>query len=140
LVTKLYGQVMPMIRYELTDTVVIDSGPNPDAPGYRRITEIKGRADNWFVYSDNTKIHPMIFRSILGQEPQISEYQVRQTPTGARVLAITHGDIPTDTLRTELIRSLVQGGLTNADVTIEVVPDLPRHPETNKLRRFVPLS
>ncbi|WP_339909061.1 hypothetical protein [Symmachiella dynata] len=140
LVTKLYGQVMPMIRYELTDTVVLDGGPNPDAAGYRRITEVKGRADNWFVYPGDTKIHPMIFRSILGQEPHISEYQVQQTSTGARVLAMTHGDIPGDALKTALVRALAQGGLTNAEVSIEVVPDLPRHPETNKLRRFVPLS
>jgi phenylacetate-coenzyme A ligase PaaK-like adenylate-forming protein len=139
LVTKLYGQVMPMIRYELTDTVIIDGGPNPDAPGYRRITDIKGRADNWFVYEDKQKIHPMIFRSVLGQEPHISEYQVQQTPRGARVLAIVHGEIPTTDLTNALIGSLTEAGLPNAEVTIETVTDLPRHPETNKLKRFVPL-
>ncbi len=140
LVTKLYGTVMPMIRYEVTDTVVIDGSPNPDAPGYRRITDIKGRADNWFDYGGKTKIHPMVFRGVLGQEPHISEYQVQQTPNGARVLAVTHGEIPIEELKNSLITSLAGGGLADPDVTIESVADLPRHPETNKLKRFVPLK
>ncbi len=140
LVTKLYGQAMPMIRYELTDTVIIDGEPNPDAPGYRRITDIKGRADNWFFYGTKTKIHPMIFRGVLGQEPHISEYQVQQTPRGARVLAITHGEIPNEHIKRSLVKSLAEGGLPDAEVTLETVADLPRHPETNKIKRFVPLS
>jgi phenylacetate-coenzyme A ligase PaaK-like adenylate-forming protein len=45
LVTKLYGHVMPLVRYEMTDIMVIDDGPSPDAPGYRRIVDIKGRTD-----------------------------------------------------------------------------------------------
>ena len=32
LVTKLYGHVMPMIRYEMPDSVIIDDRENPDAP------------------------------------------------------------------------------------------------------------
>ena len=91
LVTKLYGTVMPLIRYELADSLIIDAGPNPDAPGCRRIREVKGRSDAWFIYSGNIRIHPMSFRGVLGQERHISEYQVQQTPNGARVLAIVHG-------------------------------------------------
>ena len=30
LVTKLYGTLMPLIRYELADSLIIDAGPNPD--------------------------------------------------------------------------------------------------------------
>ena len=91
LVTKLYGSVMPLIRYELTDSLVIDPGPNPDAPGCRLIREVKGRSDDWFVYSGSIRIHPMSFRGVLGQDPHVSEYQVQQTPDGARILAIVHG-------------------------------------------------
>lgn len=139
LVTKLYGNgVMPMIRYELTDTVIIDPSPNPDVPGCRRIKEIKGRADDWFVYGE-TKVHPMIFRGILGQDPHISEYQVQQTEIGARALLIAHGHVGIASLRSELEQALSTAGLRSPEVTLEVVEDLPRHPETNKLKRFVPL-
>jgi phenylacetate-coenzyme A ligase PaaK-like adenylate-forming protein len=139
LVTKLYGQVMPMIRYEMTDTVIIDAGENSDAPGYRRIKEIKGRADAWFAYRNNVKIHPMVFRGVLGQDRHISEYQVQQTPDGARVLAITHGEFSPAELERSLIQSLRDAGLPNAKVSLQSVSELPRHPETKKLKRFVPL-
>jgi phenylacetate-CoA ligase len=140
LVTKLYGTVMPLIRYELTDSLIIDAGPNPDACGCRRIREIEGRSDAWFVYPGNIRIHPMNFREVLGQNRQISEYQVQQTPQGVRVLAIVHGSFSSDRLETALIEALAKGGLSEAKVTVEVVSQLPRHPETNKLKRFVPLE
>jgi phenylacetate-coenzyme A ligase PaaK-like adenylate-forming protein len=140
LVTKLYGTVMPLVRYELTDSLIIDAGPNPDAWGYRRIREIKGRSDAWFVYPGNIRIHPMNFREVLGQIHQISEYQVQQTPQGARVLAIVHGSFSSDPVEKALVDALAKGGLPGAKVTVEVVSYLPRHPETNKLKRFVPLE
>ena len=140
LVTKLCGQVMPMVRYEMTDTVIIDDSENPDAPGYRRIKEIKGRADAWFAYPHDVKIHPMVFRSVLGQDRQISEYQVQQTPDGARVLAITHGEFSSTRLEHSLVESLRQAGLSNAKISIQSVSELPRHPETNKLKRFIPFT
>ena len=139
LVTKLYGQVMPIIRYEMTDTVIIDDGENPDAPGYRRIKEIKGRADVWFDYGHTLKIHPMVFRGVLGQDRHISEYQVQQTPNGAHVLAITHGEFSPTALEHSLVRALNDAGLSNAKISIQSVSELPRHPQTNKLKRFVPL-
>ena len=49
LVTKLYGAVMPLIRYELTDALIL-AEPNREVPGCRRIHEIKGRSDAWFIY------------------------------------------------------------------------------------------
>ncbi|MCG8586941.1 MAG: hypothetical protein MI757_19730 [Pirellulales bacterium] len=140
LVTKLFGTAMPLIRYEMTDTLVIDNGPNPDAPGYRRVTEVKGRADAWFVYEGGVKIHPMVFRSVLGQDRHISEYQVQQTPDGVHVLAITHGQFDPSPNVSRLRESLSDAGMANPAVSIQCVGELPRHPQTNKLKRFVPLS
>lgn len=140
LVTKLYGHAMPLVRYEMTDALVIDDGPNPDAPSYRRIVDIKGRSDAWFTYASGVKIHPMVFRDVLGQDRHISEYQVQQTERGARVLAITHGEFSAAASEAALITALAEAGLHGADVTIESVAELPRHPQTNKLKRFVPMS
>lgn len=139
LVTKLYGRAMPLLRYEMTDMLVIDDGPNPDAPGYRRMVDIKGRTDSWFVYPGQLKIHPMVFRGVLGQDRQISEYQVQQTGRGTRVLAIAHGEFSSAASEMALRRALADAGLEDAEVSIERVAALPRHPQTNKLKRFVPL-
>lgn len=139
LVTKLVGTVMPLVRYVMTDTLILDDGPNPDAPGYRRIVDIQGRSDAWFKYAGAVRIHPMVFRSVLGQDRHISEYQVQQTERGARVLAITHGEFSPAAPVAALQQALAAAGLQGAEISIECVTQLPRHPETNKLKRFVPL-
>jgi phenylacetate-coenzyme A ligase PaaK-like adenylate-forming protein len=139
LVTKLFGEAMPMIRYEMTDALMLDDSPNPDVPGCRRIHGIKGRSDAWFVYRGNIRIHPMIFRDALGQEPHISEYQVQQTAGGAKVLTVAHGAFDAAALAKMVEGSLAAAGFPGAAVSIELVNELPRHAETNKLVRFVPL-
>jgi phenylacetate-CoA ligase len=139
LVTKLFGSVMPLIRYELTDSLILDAGPNPDAPGCRGIREIKGRSDAWFAYPGNIRIHPMSFRGVLGQYRQIREYQVQQTQDGAHVLLIADDPFSPDTVARALAQALTEAGLQRAKVTVEAVTELPRHAETNKLKRFVPL-
>jgi hypothetical protein len=114
--------------------------PNPDVPGCR-IREIKGRSsDAWFIYPGNVRIHPMCFRGILGQDRQVSEHQVQQTLSGIRVLAIVHGSFSPGPLEKALTAALEEAGLRGAIVTVEPVAELPRHPETNKVKRFVPLS
>jgi len=139
LVTKLFGEIMPMIRYEMTDALILDESPNPDAPGLRRIHGIKGRSDAWFTYPGGLRVHPMVFRDVLGQEPHISEYQVRQTGTGADIFVVAHGAMDLPGLTRALQSSLAQAGLANALVALTVVSEIPRHAETNKLVRFVPL-
>ncbi|MEM8660431.1 MAG: hypothetical protein AAGF35_06055 [Pseudomonadota bacterium] len=140
LCTKLYGTEMPMIRYEMTDKMTFDIDANPDAPGCRRIKEIRGRADDWFVYAGSVKVHPMSFRGVLGQERHISEYQVIQTERGADVRVITHGDISFEALHLAVERLLKDAGVSQPEVTFKRVEELPRHPQTNKLKRFVPLG
>ena len=39
-----------------------------------------------------------------------------------------------------LAAALEEAGLPGAIVTVEPVTELPRHPDTHKLKRFVPLS
>ncbi|MEM9256529.1 MAG: hypothetical protein AAGA91_13865 [Pseudomonadota bacterium] len=140
LCTKLFGTLMPIIRYEMTDTMLFDLDDNPDAPGCRRIKEIKGRADNWFVYPGDVKVHPMIFRGVLGQERHISEYQVQQTAAGARILAIAHGEFSILDVESALASLLKEAGIAEPEVSVERVDNLPRHPQTNKLTRFVALE
>ncbi len=139
LATKLYGFTLPILRYNMTDTMVYDDTPDPDVPGVRRIKEIRGRADIFLIY-DGLKIHPMVFRSVLGQVPEISEYQVQQTERGARVLVIEHGTVEEKLVARDLEIALELSGVEEPQVSVEAMQELPRHPETNKLKRFVPLN
>jgi hypothetical protein len=47
-------------------------------------------------------VHPHLFRSILGREPEISEYQVRQTPAGAEIIVCAEGAFDVESLEREL--------------------------------------
>lgn len=51
----------------------------------RRIDDIEGRSDDVFTYGQGMVVHPLVFRSRLGSEQNIVEYQVRQTPAGADI-------------------------------------------------------
>jgi hypothetical protein len=43
-------------------------------------------------------------------------------------------------LRADLASALTAAGLATPEVTVDLVPDLPRDVRTGKLRRFVPLA
>jgi hypothetical protein len=94
--------------------------------------------DACFTYGDGPTVHPFTFRSILGREAAIVEYQVRQTPRGADVRVRGDGAIDTARIAAKLRDALVTHGVAEAQVTVTVVPALERQP-TGKLRRFLPL-
>jgi phenylacetate-CoA ligase len=137
--TNLYNHALPLIRYELTDQVTMLDGDCPCGSPYRRIRDIQGRLEDLFDYGAGIRAHPHIFRSTLGREPVVIDYQVRQTDTGAAIMVTTSGPFDTQPLGEELRAALSGLGLPHPDVTVSVVAALDRT-ATGKLRRFVPLS
>ena len=151
LVTRLFGTTMPLIRYKMTDSPTIKWRLDAsEAPAYRRITQLHGRSDVWFYYSipqknEQVKIHPMTFRQVLGQYSEIHEYQVRQTVYGADIDLLINDDADLDPITINQIEEklsdkLVKLGLLESNVNVNVVKKLNRHPESNKLTRFVKLA
>ena len=136
--TNLYNLAMPLVRYELTDEVTVLGDPCPCGVTLLRVDDIQGRLDDCFAYPGGPTVHPFTFRSPLGRERGIVEYQVRQTARGAEILVRCQGRV--DTVRVaETIRSALVGlGLTGAEVSVTPVEVLGRQ-STGKLRRFVPL-
>jgi phenylacetate-CoA ligase len=140
LITNIFSYALPLIRYELTDEVVLDPGPNPGPLPGRRVLSVTGRRDDWFHYRVGAEVHPHTFRAVLSAHSAIVEYQVRQTPRGADVVIAAVGDVEMDVIATDLTSALARAGLDNPDVTVTRCGQLPRHAETAKLRRFVPLT
>ncbi len=103
------------------------------------IKTVKGRSDDTFVYAGDIHIHPLVFRTPLGQNRHIEQYQVHQTQTGAWIGVIATGPVDVPALNQELVEALSKAGLTHAEIEIKVVDTLERHKETGKLRRFIPL-
>lgn len=137
LVTNLFNFTFPIIRYVVDDAVDIE---DTDLSGFRIAKDIEGRSDTWFTYNKDIKVHPMTFRNILGQEPAITEYQVEQTSQGAIVRLILNNHLDEQKLDDQLVVALRDAGLTSPKVKIETLTELPRHQETGKLKRFIPLE
>ena len=135
LLTNLYNHTWPLIRYELTDRFT----GHPAAPGsgYLRAT-VEGRADDTFRYG-TLVVDPLVIRTVMVRTPAALEYQARQTSRGIDIAVVTGGPLDHAALAAALAQSLRTAGLPDPQVHLRQVPDIARHPETGKARRFIPL-
>jgi phenylacetate-coenzyme A ligase PaaK-like adenylate-forming protein len=137
--TNLMNRALPLIRYELTDEVTfMDDTPCPCGSTHRKIEDIQGRQDDSFEYSGGIIVHPITFRSPLGRDRNIVEYQVRQTAGGADIRIITTGEVDQDLLKAQISEALAQQGVPQARINILVVEQLERT-GLGKMKRFFPL-
>lgn len=137
--TNLFNPALPLIRYEITDEVTIETAPCPCGSAHRCVADIQGRLDDVFDY-DGRRVHPYVFRAALEHYPGVVEYQVRQTPRGARIAVRCAAPVDLHRLRHEVVNGLAGLGLERPDVEIRAVARLERDPGPAKLRRFVPLG
>jgi phenylacetate-coenzyme A ligase PaaK-like adenylate-forming protein len=135
LLTTLYNRAQPLVRYELTDRMV--QHPAAAAHGHLRVS-VEGRADDVFAYGD-LRVHPLAMRSVFVKTAEVSEYQVRQTEHGIDAAVVAHAPVDCATLAARLREALASAGLREPTVAVVSVDRLPRHPETGKIARFVPL-
>nr|WP_307874387.1 phenylacetate--CoA ligase family protein [Frankia nepalensis] len=137
LATGLSGLTFPFIRYDLGDEVTLLPGRCACGSSMQRVAGVVGRHDDDFRYGDRM-VPASAFRHVLGTDPLISEYQVRQTEGGADVLVVGSPDVPA--VASALASSVRQYGFVNPDISVSVVEQIPRHASTGKLMRFIALS
>ncbi len=134
LLTNLYNHTQPLIRYELTDRLT----PHPAEPGHGHLrATVAGRADDTFRYG-RIALDPLVIRTVMVRTPAALEYQVRQTSRGIDIAVVVGGQLDHAALAASLEYSLRTAGLPDPQVQIRQVPDIARHPETGKARRFIP--
>jgi phenylacetate-coenzyme A ligase PaaK-like adenylate-forming protein len=138
LVTNLYNHAQPLIRFEVTDEVALLERPCPCGSSMGLIDDPQGRLDDTFVYQPALSVHPHLFRSALGQQPSIIEYQVRQATRGAAISIVAATPVDLLPLERKIADGLQALGLTDPHVTIETVTAI-RRQASGKLARFVPL-
>jgi hypothetical protein len=71
--------------------------------------------------------------------PSITEYQVRQTATGAEVDVVRTGPVDPGELASTLEAALARAGLPAPAVVVHAVARIPR-PVSGKLKRFIALA
>ena len=92
-----------------------------------------------FVYGDDVRIHPHVFRSVFVREPALAEYQVNQTADGAELLLCPERPLDAEALAAGVTAALASAGLSGARVAARTVDSIPRLP-SGKVKRFVPLA
>ncbi len=135
LITNLFNDLQPLIRYELNDSFTRQ--PDAASHGLMRVT-VQGRPDDILCYGQ-AEIHPLTLRSILLAQPDVLDYQVRQTARGVAVQVLLESGISVAGLREQLCAALARTGLADPEVTVDAVAALSRNPETGKLRRVIPV-
>ena len=138
-ITPLFHHMLPVIRYELTDQLTVKDEPNTCGSNFTRTSFVEGRLDDYFIYDGEVEVHPHVFRSVLGRNKSILEYQVQQTELGAIIKTVTKEDMNVPYLEKKVAEALAALGVNDATIKITVVPSIERTGSASKLKRFVPL-
>jgi phenylacetate-coenzyme A ligase PaaK-like adenylate-forming protein len=141
LLTVLTNRTLPLVRYEVTDQLALLADDVDDRPWTGQLLSPPvGRSDDWLYWPGKLELHPHVVRSVLARATAVIEYQVHQTADGLDIELVASGHVDTDDLSQQLHAELVRVALPAPVVTVRVVTSLPRHKESGKLRRFVPLT
>lgn len=138
LLTNLYNRSQPLIRYEITDAMTVIAGTCECGCAHRRITDLAGRTDGFFVYDGEVAVHLLGIETELLNDSTVVEFQVTQTPRGADVSVATKGECNIEGLRRGLVDLMARAGLVDPQVTIRELDALDRM-WSGKLRQFQPL-
>jgi len=138
-VTNLFNDLLPLIRFEITDELTLSDRVCPCGSPHRLVAGVEGRLDDCFEYPGLEPIHPQLFRSRLGRERNLIEYQVRQLPRGVEVSLQARGALDLEQLRGDLCGALSQAGLSDPKVVLHT--DRPfTTTAVGKLPRFIPVA
>lgn len=139
LLTNLYNHTEPLIRYEITDAMTLVDEPCACGCNHRRITDIRGRTDSFFLYPGGAAVHWIGMTTVLLADPAVIEMQFTQTHRGAVVSVVGRSPCDVDAIESGLVDLMAKSGLNDPAVTVRQVDSLERM-WSGKLRQFEPLS
>jgi phenylacetate-coenzyme A ligase PaaK-like adenylate-forming protein len=132
LLTNLVNRTQPLIRYELTDSVVLAEGPNPTGRPWLRLARVDGRSDDVLTLpaSDGgtVRVHPFRLRRPFVRMPAVLRYQIVHRQDSVLVRVVPREGVEAGVL--EDVRAAVAAALAgagaNVDVRVERVPEIER--------------
>jgi phenylacetate-coenzyme A ligase PaaK-like adenylate-forming protein len=136
--TNLYNKAQPILRYFIDDVFEFDDKPCACGCAHQKVRQVHGRGFEKFRYGQAV-VHPVTLQLAVLEQPQILEYQIRQTPHGVHLSYRCHTTADDGRLRNKLREALLSYGVVEPDVVVERVGQLHRT-TAGKLKRFVPLS
>jgi phenylacetate-CoA ligase len=140
-VTELYSDDAPLIRYRLGDVAVPGDGtPCACGRGLPTIERVEGRSSEMIVLPGGRQVHSEVFHyisdEISGLDAAVESFRVRRTGPAAFTVQLLAA-APLAPATPETLRGIVSRVLgPEVELAIEQVAELPRDP-SGKLRYFV---
>lgn len=131
LVTVLFSRTLPLIRYEMSDSVKLGGRGCPCGRSFTLLEDIEGRIEDVLVLQGRAgpvSVHPIVFHHVL-DHAATAGWQVVQEPSGLRVLLA--GLAPGNTIlgvRAAVADALTAAGVVKTAVDVAVVDQLERTP------------
>ena len=131
LITTLFGQTQPLIRYELSDSVRLAPEPSSLHLPFVRIDGIQGRTEDILrlpaVSGGDVAVHPITFHHVLDSLP-VSGWQVVQEKDGLRVLLSGAQNNTNDTQVVDAItRNLTAQNVLTPRISVQHVDVIPKN-------------
>lgn len=135
LVTNLVNHTQPLIRYELSDSVVLANGPDPAGLAFRRIARIDGRSDDVVrlpgIAGGDVAVHPYRLRAPFAGLGDVRQYQIVHDPEGLHVRIVLRPSAPTgttDRVRAAVLHALEEAGALAPVLDVIEVDGIEREP------------
>ncbi|WP_275779850.1 phenylacetate--CoA ligase family protein [Paenarthrobacter sp. Y-19] len=129
LVTVLFSRTLPLIRYEMSDTIRLGGRGCPCGRSFAVLEDIEGRIEDVLQLpgqAGHVNIHPILFHHVLDQTAA-SGWQVIQEASGLRVLMA--GLAPGASIQgvsTAVTGALKEAGVVDTPVDVNVVEHIER--------------
>jgi phenylacetate-CoA ligase len=129
LVTVLFSRTLPLIRYEMSDTVRLGGRGCPCGRSFTVLEDIEGRTEDVLLLpgmEGKVSVHPIVFHHAL-DESSVAGWQVIQEPSGLRVLlaGLTPG-ASAEGVHDAVAGALTAAGVTQTHVDVQVVEHVER--------------
>lgn len=129
LATVLFSRTLPLIRYEMSDTVRLGGRGCPCGRAFTLLEDIEGRMEDVLqlpVRTGTVNVHPIVFHHVLDQAA-LGGWQVIQEPSRLRVLiaGLTAGN-SLESVRTGMAAALAEAGVVQTGVDVQIVDRLER--------------
>ncbi|MHC6593493.1 phenylacetate--CoA ligase family protein [Arthrobacter sp. C152] len=130
-VTVLFSRTVPLIRYEMSDSIRLGGRGCPCGRSFRLLDGVEGRVEDVLALPGKqgaVSVHPNVFHAVL-DEVNLSGWQVVQEPGRLRVLVA--GIAPgysVQSIRAAVASALATAGAPGVPVDVESVAELQRTP------------
>ncbi len=130
LFTSLFSFTQPVIRYEISDMMVLAPEPCPCGQPFRRILAINGRNDDVLYLQGRAgrqvAVHPVHFWNVLESFAAIRQYQVIHEPDGIclRLMFEEGNGHVARSVQEQLARKLHTLGVDSPSIRVELVTTL----------------